>query len=101
MKSLLFGHDIEGIDFWGANAWKQVRSEQGEVSHIGVSLTTNTRDAEEHGTSRIDNDLLCERWALAEGDIESCVRVYRSTGDDEFSYYMVTESGPHPFRLSN
>ena len=101
MKSLVFGRVVEGIDFWGGNAWKQTRSKVGEVSHTGVSLHTNFRDAEENGTSWIENDLLCERWALPEGEIMTCVRVYRSTNDDEYGYYMATESGPHPFRISN
>jgi tetratricopeptide (TPR) repeat protein len=101
IRSLLFGHRIKGSDFWSGNGWAQKRTLEGKVSHSGQSMYTRNTDARDEGESWIEENQLCDRWSEVEGAITSCVLIYRESDGAENDYYMLTDQGPQPFRVSN
>jgi hypothetical protein len=69
--------------------------------HYGISIHSGQRDIEEQGEGKIENDRLCDRWSHADGDITICVLIFRNSDGDENDFYMLSDTGPHPFRISN
>jgi TolB-like protein/DNA-binding SARP family transcriptional activator len=102
IKSLLFGKEIKGIEFWREGAWRQRRSADGGVAHVGTPIHPGVGGGDT-GDGRIEDDMLCERWPVLSTAFEMCVVVFRISernarirwGD----YVMVTDTGPHPFRV--
>jgi tetratricopeptide (TPR) repeat protein len=101
IKSLLFGHKIAGTDFNGRFKWQQDRSTSGSVSHTGISTHSGFVDVEEVAESWVEADLLCERWFHTGGDANICSMVFHDVARGKGNYYLMTDNGPHPFRVLN
>jgi TolB-like protein len=99
IKTLLFGHTLEGRNNRGTR-WNQKRTIDGKVSHSGYASHTGN-PAIKDGESWIEDDRLCDRWSEMGGNITICVLIFRDSNGDENDYYMITDDGPHPFRISN
>ena len=101
IKTLLFGHTIKGEDYWLGDPWRQQRTADGKVSltEINTFLSGIEPDGEIVGESWIDSDRLCERWPEVAGDLTLCVTVFRDPDSGPNHYYMVADTGPHPFSV--
>jgi TolB-like protein/Flp pilus assembly protein TadD len=101
IKTLLFGHSIKGTDYWLGEYWRQQRSIDGKVKSIeaGTTRTATESEGEVMGESWIDGDRLCDRWPEADGDLKICVLIFRDSDSGQNNYYMVTDTGPHPFSV--
>ncbi len=55
------------------------------------------------GAGRIEDDMLCEEWSGATEPLELCTVIFLipegNARDRWGDYVMVTDTGPHPFRL--
>ena len=101
IKTLLFGHTLKGRHYFdGGSRWNQKRTIDGKVSHSGVPIHTGISTIKE-GESWIEDDRLCDRWSEVGGNITICVLIFRDSNGDENDYFMITDDGPHPFRISN
>ena len=100
IKSLLFGHTIEGADYWSWRFWKQKRSISDKVSHSGEPIHTGSITTKE-GESWIEDDRLCDRWLDMEDEITICSLVFRDVDWGVDSYFMVTDQGPMRFKVIN
>ena len=103
IRSLLFGAEIKGTQFWNYQPWRQQRTADGAVRHSGFPIQLYIRGLT-HGIGRIDNDLLCERWPEFSEDLEICVSIFRMPKTDSEivrrgDYVMFTDIGPMPFRV--
>jgi hypothetical protein len=99
VRSLLFGRKIEGRSFWTGSFWFQVRSGDGEVSHAGSPVHPGMTGYDQ-GESWIEDNRLCDRWPDFDKDLAWCALIFRNPdGSLEFrnEYFMVTDTGPHPF----
>ena len=100
IKALLFGHRIKGQDYWWGEDWHQQRTIDGKLTYSGTASFTDTEfDGEIMGQSWIEDDRLCDRWPDAEGDLTICVTIFRDLDSGQNNYYMVTDTGPHPFSV--
>ena len=123
IKSLLFGHTINGRDYWNGNPWTQVRTIGGKVSHSGIAIHTGGgfSNAPKEGESWVEDDRLCENWFEAGGEITICALVFldsvkcwknnagrRRCGEVvppeyaqriQSSYFLVTDPGPNRFHV--
>ena len=106
IKSLLFGREIFGRDFWETRTWKQRRTPSGELEHTGFPVHVGVNKAS-IGVSRIEGDMVCDLWPELYKTLELCVVIYRNPegtfhydsilGAMTLDYLMVTETGAHPF----
>ena len=101
IKSLLFGYKIKGSDFDGPHTWEQERSIDGKVAHSGISTHSGFINVEEVAESWVEDDRLCARWFHSGGDAIICSMVFHDVTRGKGNYYLVTDQGPHPFRVSN
>jgi len=101
IKALLFGHSIKGTDYWLKDDWRQQRALDGKVTSIeaGTIRTATEADGDVMGEGWIEGDRLCDRWPEADGDLTICVTVFRDPDSGQNNYYMVTDTGPHPFSV--
>jgi adenylate cyclase len=104
IRSLLFGAEIKGTDFWDSVPWAQTRSTDGQVEHSGKQIITGISYSAKHGVGRIDDDVLCERWPEFNDVGEICVTIFRvpepaSMTARRGDYVMVSDFGPNPFRV--
>jgi TolB-like protein/class 3 adenylate cyclase/tetratricopeptide (TPR) repeat protein len=105
IRALMFGRSIEGRDYWLGDSWLQNRTLDGRVTskEVGTTRTAveSVGEVEITGDSWIDGDRLCDRWPEAEVDLTICVTIFRDLDSGQNSYYMVTDTGPHPFSVVN
>jgi TolB-like protein len=103
IKALLFGHTIKGRDYWLGDPFSQQRTIGGKVTHSGVISFHSAieLEGEEVGESWIEDDRLCDRWPEADGDLTFCALIFRDSDSGQNNYYMVTDTGPHPFSVVN
>lgn len=103
IKALLFGHTIKGKDYWLGDPWSQQRTIDGKVrlTEITTFSSGTELDGEVMGESWIEDDRLCDRWPEADGDLTICVTIFRDLDSGENNYYMVADTGPHPFSVVN
>ena len=100
IRALLFGREIRGEDYWLGDSWQQQRSADGEGRHIGANTFSATEDeGVESGESWVEGDRLCDRWSEADGGFTICVLIFRDPDRGANHYYMVTDTGPHPFTV--
>jgi len=101
IKALAFGNRLRGRDYWQDDDWIQQRTLDGKVLNSGVSAYTGKLElvGEEVGESWVEDNRLCDRWSLVEGDITKCVLIFRDPDSGPNNYYMVTDTGPHPFSV--
>jgi adenylate cyclase len=100
IKSLLFGHTIEGADYWSWRFWKQKRTISGKVSHFAEPIHTGSTTTKE-GESWIEDDRLCDRWLDMEDEITICSLIFRDVDWGIDAYFMVTDQGPMRFKVLN
>jgi TolB-like protein/class 3 adenylate cyclase len=102
IKTLLFGHTIKGKDYWLGDRWSQQRAIDGKVSltEINTFLSGTESDGVIVGESWIEGDRLCERWPEVAGDLALCVTIFRDPDSGPNHYYMVADTGPHPFSIA-
>ena len=72
----------------------------GKLSHSGRSIYSDSSEWEA-GESWIEDDRLCDRWSEVDDEITICVLIFRDLDRGPNNYYMMTDQGPHPFRVSN
>ncbi len=99
IRSLLFGRKIEGQSFWTGSFWSQERGEDGRVSHSG-SPAHPGMSGYDQGESWIEDNRLCDRWPDSDPVLAWCALIFRNPdGSFDFrnEYFMVTDTGPHPF----
>jgi len=103
IRTLLFGQTIKGRDYWVGDTFRQHRTVDGKVTHSGVNSPSNAVELEGEvlGESWIEDNRLCERWFGVEGDLTTCVLVFHDPDSGPNNYYMMTDTGPHPFQLSD
>jgi len=105
IRALVFGHSIKGKDYWTGDAWLQQRTIDGKVTSKEVATTRTAVEAEGEvamlGESWIEGNRLCDRWPGAEVDLKLCVTIFRDPDRGQNNYYMVADTGPHPFSIEN
>ena len=101
IKALLFGHTIKGQGFRSGLAWEQKRTLDGRFSHFGQSIYTGLSHAKEEGKSWVEDDRLCDHWSDVGDEITICVLIFRDSDRGPNYFYMMTDQGPHPFRVLN
>ncbi len=103
IRALLFGHTIKGQDYWLADPIRQQRTIDGKVTHSGIQSPIDAveLDGELLGESWVEDNRLCDRWFDAEGDLADCVLIFRDLDRGPNNYYMITDTGPHPFQVTN
>jgi len=103
IRVLLFGHTIKGRDYWVSDSYRQQRTMDGKVTFSGVNSPVEAVefDGELSGESWIEDNRLCDRWIDAEGDLTLCVLIFRDPDSGPNHFYMVTDTGPHPFQVIN
>ena len=101
VRALLFGHTIRGQDYWLADFVQQKRTVDGKLTHSGIQspLDGVELDGDLLGESWVEDNRLCDRWFGAEGDLTACVLIFRDPDRGENNYYMMTDTGPHPFQV--
>jgi tetratricopeptide (TPR) repeat protein len=102
IEALLSGGEIEGRDFWKNEVWQRRQTLDGTVKYSGYQIQAGV-PWNATGASRIEDDMLCEEWSVATEPLELCTVIFRvPEGDARVrwgDYVMVTDTGPHPFRL--
>jgi hypothetical protein len=102
IESLLFGKEIKGFDYVTIGSWSQQRTDDGTVKHFGTPIQPGVQLGDK-GISRVDEDMLCERWPNVTTNFDMCVVIYRMPegkarvhwGD----YVMLTVLGPQAFSV--
>jgi len=76
IEALLFDAEIEGRGFWlDKHGWGQRRDADGNLVHFGWPVVTGD-DFVETGRSRVDNDMLCDRWPELNDVGEICLTLF-------------------------
>jgi len=93
----------KGRDYRVGDSFRQQRTMDGKVTHAGVNSPIDAveLDGEVAGESWIEDDRLCDRWTDVEGDLTLCVLIFRDPDSGQNNYYMMTDTGPHPFQVQN
>ncbi len=102
IRSVFAGGRVEGKRFWYTDRWQRLGNAVGAVEYRG-SLVQVGAPRNVVGTSRVDDDMLCERWPGWSDQLELCSIIYRVPDGNARTrwgdYVIVTDDGPHPFRL--
>jgi tetratricopeptide (TPR) repeat protein len=103
IEALLSGTEIEGNEFWTSHAWQRRQTADGAVEYSGRQIQPGV-PWKAIGKSWIEDDMLCEEWSGATEPLELCTVIFgipegnaRNRWGD---YVMVTDTGPHPFKLA-
>ena len=106
IRALLFGANISGTELWRYASWNQQRNSGGTVELSGDQIVAGVPlpHSIKQGFGRIVDNMLCERWPEFIDTGEICVTIFRMPEKDSLSarrgdYVMVTDMGPHPFRV--
>ena len=103
IKRLLSGSKIEGKLSRYPVRWQRLGTADGAVEYTGFPIHWGVpRNA--IGTSRIEDDMICEQWPETPDAPELCSAIFRVPEGNARTrwgdYVLVTDSGPYPFRLS-
>ncbi len=102
IESLLSGKRFDGKNFWQGAPWGREQSADGTVTYTGMWIQGGERKIES-GISRIEDDMLCDRWE-APDPLELCSVIFRMPEGNARTrwrdYVMVTDTGPHPFTVA-
>jgi hypothetical protein len=103
IRPLLFGHIIKGQDYWLGDPYRQQRMIDGKIAHSGVNSPIDAVELGDDvlGESWVEDNRLCDRWFDVEGDLTTCVLIFRDPDRGQNNYYMMTDTGPHPFQVLN
>jgi adenylate cyclase len=104
IESLLSGNTLEGKRFWGIPApWGRQQSIDGAVEYTGFGIQSGVPKSA-IGISRVEDDILCERWLDEPKPLELCSLIYRLPGGNARTrwgdYVLVTDIGPNSFNVA-
>jgi TolB-like protein/class 3 adenylate cyclase len=103
IRSLLSGNKIEGKGFSAPYPWQRLESADGAVKYAGYPIQPGV-PPNAIGTSRIEDDTLCERWAQLAEPLELCSVIFRvPEGNARVrwgDYVIVTDTWIWPFKLA-
>ena len=103
IQPLLSGKKIEGKYFWSTPRWQRFGAADGAVEYAGFPIQPSAPQ-NAIGTSRVEDDKLCERWPEAPEPLELCSVIFRvPEGNARIrwgDYVLVTDGGPQPFNLA-
>jgi len=104
IESLLSGKILEGKRFWGIPApWGRQQSVDGTVKYTGFQIQSGVPRST-IGTSRVEDDILCERWPDEPEPLELCSLVFRLPEGNSRTrwgdYVLVTDTGPNSFNVA-
>jgi TolB-like protein/Flp pilus assembly protein TadD len=102
IEKLLSGQEIEGKLFWNPNPWQRREDRDGTIIYTGVPIQASLV-SDVFGVSQVKDDMICEDWPEVSDVSELCSVVFRiPEGNARVrwgDYAIVTDTGPHPFRL--
>jgi hypothetical protein len=103
IESLLSGNKLEGKGFWGSGPpWGRQQGVDGTVEYSGYRIQPGVPKGA-IGTSRVEDDMLCERWPEVPEPLELCSVIFRLPGENARTrwgdYVLVTETGPNRFKV--
>jgi len=104
IDALLTGRTIKGTDYWRAYAWTLHRSRDGILKQTGGTFFFSVETDGLRGLdieSWIEPNRLCHRGTGVNDEITFCVTIHHDSVRGEGHYYMVTDTGPHPFQVLN
>ncbi len=104
IKRLLSGSKIEGKLLGPERPrWQRLETADGEIVYTGFPIQSGVPE-NAIGTSRIENNMICERWPETPDAPELCsaiIRVPEGNARTRWGdYVLVTDMGPQPFRLA-
>jgi TolB-like protein len=104
IESLLSGSTLEGKRFWGlGEPWGRQQSFDGVVKYTGFGIQSGVPNSSV-GISRIEDDMLCERWLDNPEPLELCSLIFRlPEGNARIrwgDYVLVTDTGPNSFKIA-
>ncbi len=77
IETLLSGSTLEGKRFFGDGApWGRQQSDDGAVKYTGFGIQYGVPQSA-IGTSRVEDDMLCERWPNEPEPLELCSLIYQ------------------------
>jgi TolB-like protein/class 3 adenylate cyclase/cytochrome c-type biogenesis protein CcmH/NrfG len=104
IDALLTGRTIKGTDYWRAYTWTLHRSRDGILKQTGGTFFFSVETDGLRGLdieSWIEPNRLCHRGTGVNDEITFCVTIHHDSVRGEGHYYMVTDTGPHPFQVLN
>jgi TolB-like protein/class 3 adenylate cyclase len=104
IETLLSGSTLEGKRFFGdAAPWGRQQSIDGAVKYTGFGIQSGVPKAA-IATSRVEDDMLCERWPDDPEPLELCSLIYRLPDGNARTrwgdYVLVTDTGPNRFNVA-
>ena len=107
IEALLSGREIEGREFWTKQAWQRRQTADGEVEYGGFQIQPGIPWKTIGSARIIQDDMLCEEWVSAIETLDICYVIFRIPegearfrwGDFVGDFVIVTDTGPHPFRV--
>jgi tetratricopeptide (TPR) repeat protein len=103
IQQLLSGKKIEGKFFWYTPRWQRFGAADGDVEYAGFPIQPSAPQ-NAIGTSRVEDDMLCERWPELPEPLELCSVIFRvPEGNARIrwgKYVLATDRGPQPFNLA-
>ena len=104
IDALLTGRTIKGTDYWRLYTWTLHRSPDGILKQTGGTFFFSIEPDGLRGLdieSWIEPNRLCHRGTGVNDEITFCVTIHHDSVRGEGHYYMVTDTGPHPFQVLN
>jgi len=100
---LFFGTKIVGKDFSSSATWQRTGTVDGAVKYNGFQIQPGI-PRKTAGFSRIEDEMLCERWEAMPEPVEFCSVIFRvPEGNARIrwgNYVIVTDTAPYPFNLA-
>ena len=104
IEPLLSGDKFDGKEFWNRATWERQQRADGAVEYTGYQIQTGV-PKRAIGASRVEDDMLCERWAQLPEPLELCSVIFRMPeGNARIrwgDYVIITDTGPHTFKLAH
>jgi len=103
IDALLSGREIEGTEFWSDQAWQRRQTADGAVEYGGFQIQPGIPWKTIGSARIIQDDMLCEEWVSAIETLDICYVIFRiPKGEARIrwgDFVIVTDTGPHPFRV--
>jgi len=102
IDALLTGRTIKGTDYWRLYTWTLHRSPDGILKQTGGTFFFSIEPDGLRGLdieSWIEPNRLCHRGTGVNDEITFCVTIHHDSVRGEGHYYMVTDTGQHPFQV--
>jgi Flp pilus assembly protein TadD len=100
IRTLVFGRTVTGFDPWSGEQWWIERSKEGQSTWRGTAEQSwsGPRVKADSGMTRVEGDLLCERWDAQ--DFQVCLPVFRNPEgkkEDKDEYLAIYDTGIYPW----